>query len=113
MPKLRLDIGGRGYDVHCADGEEAHLHALAVRIDAKALDAQAALGGGINEVRQLLFAALFLADEIESAAPAVPPVPAPDAAPDAAQPAHDRATVQAIDRLAARIEALAVRVAAA
>lgn len=101
MPNLRLEIGGRHYDVHCQDGEEGHITRLASRVDAKARDAQAAIGG-INEVRQLLFAALMLADEAGAASgsTAHPPAAPPPATDD-----------RAIDRIAARIEALASQIA--
>lgn len=100
MPNLRLEIGGRHYDIHCEDGEESHINRLASRVDAKARDAQAAIGG-INEVRQLLFAALMLADEVGNP-------PAPAASPAAPRPSLDE---RAIDRISARIEALAAQIA--
>ncbi len=99
MPNLRLEIGGRHYSIHCEEGEEAHIVRLAARVDAKARDAQAAIGG-INEVRQLLFAALMLADEAGDDASA--------AAPPAITPAIDE---KAVDWVAARIEALASQIA--
>ncbi len=103
MPNLRLEIGGRHYDIHCEEGEEAHIVSLAARVDAKARDAQVAIGG-INEVRQLLFAALMLADEAGNAATAAAtPAPPPETA-----PAIDE---EAIDRVAGRIEALASQIA--
>lgn len=60
MADVRLTICGRQYDVHCADGQEAHLTQLAETIDAKART----VSGG-TEARQLLFAALMLADEAQ------------------------------------------------
>ena len=62
MADVKLTIAGRPYDVHCADGEEAHLTHLASLVDAKARGIQ-----GGTEVRQLLFAALMLADETDEA----------------------------------------------
>jgi len=62
MADVRLNIAGRSYDVHCADGQEDQLHQLAARIDEKARGIQ-----GGTEVRQLLFAALMLADEAQEA----------------------------------------------
>lgn len=62
MADVRLTIAGRPYDVHCADGEEAQLLQLATLVDEKAR----AIAGG-TEVRQLLFAALILADEAQEA----------------------------------------------
>jgi len=63
MAEVSLNIGGRHYDVHCGDGEEHHLLRLAGMIDAKTSAARRA-SPGLTEVRQLLFAAILLADEI-------------------------------------------------
>lgn len=63
MADVKLTIAGRPYDVHCADGQEGQLMQLAAIVDAKA---RTILGG--TEVRQLLFAALMLADEAQEAA---------------------------------------------
>ncbi|WP_293697138.1 MULTISPECIES: cell division protein ZapA [unclassified Sphingopyxis] len=62
MADVRLMIAGRPYDVHCADGEEAQLLQLAAVVDEKARGIQ-----GGTEVRQLLFAALMLADDAQEA----------------------------------------------
>ena len=62
MADVKLTIAGRPYDVHCADGQEAQLIQLAGIVDAKARGIQ-----GGTEVRQLLFAALMLADETQEA----------------------------------------------
>ncbi len=63
MAETTLHIAGRHYDIHCRDGEEAHLAHLATLIEDKArLAGQNA--PGMTEVRSLLFAALFLADEL-------------------------------------------------
>jgi len=59
---VKLTIAGRPYDVHCADGQEAQLIQLASIVDTKARGIQ-----GGTEVRQLLFAALMLADETQDA----------------------------------------------
>lgn len=60
MSNVTLQIGGRSYTVACAEGEEDHVGALGRIIDDKIL----AMGSGHNETRQLLFAALLLADEL-------------------------------------------------
>lgn len=62
MADVKLTIAGRPYDVHCADGEETQLLQLAAVVDEKARSVQ-----GGTEVRQLLFAALMLADEAQEA----------------------------------------------
>jgi cell division protein ZapA len=99
MAELALQIGGRAYSVTCRDGEEAHLTALAAKVDGKTAEARAAVGD-TSEVRQLLFAALLLADELLESAPAAPP-PAP--------PANDDGLADALDQLADRVERIATR----
>jgi cell division protein ZapA len=59
---VKLTIAGRPYDLHCADGQEAQLLQLAEAVDEKARE----MPGG-TEVRQLLFAALMLADAAQEA----------------------------------------------
>jgi cell division protein ZapA len=77
MSNVTLQIGGRSYTVACAEGEETHVNGLGELIDAKVQS----IGTGHNEVRQLLFAALLLADELAEkggkAAPASSASPAP------------------------------------
>ena len=98
MADVELQIGGRRYSVACRDGGEAHLIALAKHVDRKAAEARAAVGDA-TEARQLLFAALLLADEMaeNSGGHAPPPPPAP----------HDPALRAALARIADRIEAVA------
>lgn len=62
MADVKLTIAGRPYDVHCADGQESQLIQLASVVDEKARTMP-----GSTEVRQLLFAALMLADEAQEA----------------------------------------------
>ncbi|HJT39375.1 MAG TPA: cell division protein ZapA [Sphingobium sp.] len=63
MAETSLQIAGRHYPIRCRDGEEAHLAHLASLIERKARLAQQNTPG-LTEVRTLLFAALFLADEL-------------------------------------------------
>ena len=88
MAEVSLPIGGHSYTVACRDGGEEHLRTLAARVDAKVAEARAAVGLP-SETRQLLFAALLLADEASEAlqsqgsapaAPALPQIPTPDPA---------------------------------
>ncbi len=62
MADVKLTIAGRPYDVHCADGQEAQLVQLASVVDEKVRS----MPGG-TEIRQMLFAALMLADEAQEA----------------------------------------------
>lgn len=99
MGELALQIGGRTYSIACRDGEEAHLEALAATVDRKTADARLAVGD-TSEVRQLLLAALLLADELQEQAKAKSD-PAPD--PTA------NADLAALETLATRIEHVAGR----
>jgi cell division protein ZapA len=73
MSNVTLQIGGRSYTVACAEGEEAHVQGLGRLIDEKV---QTVGGASLNEVRQLLFAALLLADELHEARGKASPAPA-------------------------------------
>ncbi|WP_145200887.1 cell division protein ZapA [Sphingobium sp. B2] len=106
MAETTLHIAGRHYDIRCRDGEEAHLAHLASLIEEKAKAAQQG-APGMTEVRSLLFAALFLADELN------------DMRRDTAArqqrlalEAEDEPAAQAIEALATRIEKLRTGLAA-
>ncbi len=99
MATVDVDVAGRRYNVSCRDGEEDHLRHLASLVDRRAKDAAAALGG-LTETRQLLFAALLIADDLKEvrAGAGIPdPIPEPP----------DPAVAEALERLAARMESLA------
>lgn len=65
MSQVNIRVGPKTYPVVCADGEEEHIQKLASIIDEK----YSQLGGARapQEVQNLLFAALFLADELAEA----------------------------------------------
>ena len=65
MSELTLAVGGRNYTIACADGQEDHVRKLATIVDGKLSD----MGGNraSQEAKNLLFAALLLADELEEA----------------------------------------------
>ena len=60
MSNVTLKIGGRDYTVACAEGEEGHVRALGAMIADKVAEMGSSAQG---ETRQLLFAALLLADQ--------------------------------------------------
>lgn len=62
MPELTINIGGRGFEVSCRDGEEGFLQAAAKLLDdeAQVLSDQM---GRMPESRMLLMAGLMLADK--------------------------------------------------
>lgn len=105
MANVDLQIGSRRYTVACRDGEEEHLRATAALVDGKAREAAKALGS-LSEARQLLFASLLLADELQDGQIGSAPPP-PAAEPQQAEP--DPAVANALERLAERMEMLADR----
>ncbi len=116
MAEVKIMVGGRQYAVHCRDGEEAQLHYLADMISDRVSKVSGS-SGGLTEVRQLLYAALLLADELEDQRKAPPPPPppvqsAPPPPPLPPPPIEDLEAIAAIERLAVRAEALADNLAA-
>ena len=102
MAEVSVLVAGRSYPLTCRDGEEDHLRLIAALVDAKAKDAARAVGG-VNETRQMLLAALLLADELNDrrlADTAAAKNPPPEADPDLAP---------ILETLAARMESLAER----
>jgi Uncharacterized protein conserved in bacteria len=105
MAETTLQIAGRHYPIRCRDGEEAHLAHLASLIERKARLAQQNTPG-LTEVRTLLFAALFLADELNDLKREAIGRQQSLALGDDDEPA-----VRALEALAARIEKLSDRLA--
>jgi cell division protein ZapA len=99
MANIDIEVAGRRYSVACRDGEEEHLRSVAAEVDRRAKDAATALGG-LTETRQLLFAALLIADDIKD-------IRAGAGIPDPQPLPPDPAVAQALERLASRIESLA------
>ncbi|MEO6248044.1 MAG: cell division protein ZapA [Sphingomicrobium sp.] len=97
MAEVDLSIAGRSYRVACRAGEEDTLRAAAALVDGKSKEALAGLGS-MTESRQLLFAALLLADQIIDKRPDAPP-----AAPATPEPA----LAVRVALLAERLEILA------
>jgi cell division protein ZapA len=63
MAEVELTIAGRPYKVACRNGEEETLRRAGALVDQKSREALSGLGT-LSESRQLLFAALLLADQI-------------------------------------------------
>lgn len=100
MAQVALSIGGNSYTIGCKDGEEDHLRAIAALVDAKAVEARSAVGG-VNEARQLVFASLLLADELQDARRGIAPTPKP------VPQQNDTANLALFEDIASRLEALA------
>ena len=76
MSDVKLAVGGRNYTVSCADGQEDHVQRLAGIIDGKL----GSMGANLSsyEAKNLLFAALLVADELDEAKRTAEPPPEPD-----------------------------------
>jgi len=98
MAQIEVEIASRRYPVACRDGEEEHLRALAALVDRRAQDAAGALGS-LSETRQLLFASLLLADDLNDKHGGAPAA--------FAQAEPDPKVAEALERLAARMESIA------
>jgi len=96
MAEVELLIAGRPYRLACRDGEEANLRAAGALVDAKSREAIAGLGT-LSESRQLLFAALLLADQLV------------DGRIDQIDTGPDPALVDRANRLADELESIAER----
>jgi cell division protein ZapA len=107
MAQVTISVGGTGYDVACRDGEEAHLIALGAVVDQKAKEASNAVGSA-NQARQLLFASLLLADELQELRisggnAGATPAPA-SASASALSPAQLDEIADRLEKLASRLE---------
>ncbi|XUU60370.1 cell division protein ZapA [Erythrobacter sp. HA6-11] len=99
MSEVTLSVGGKHYTVACAAGQEAHITKLGAMIDAKI----ASLNGSRTnyDAQNLLFAALFLADELIE-------VRGDNAKADAGPSAEEKAAM-ALEKVAERIEKLSAK----
>lgn len=125
MPEVTIQIGGRGFEVSCQEGEESYLHSAAKMLDdeAQVLSDQV---GRMPEARMLLMAGLMLADKTAAVEDKIREVESKlaerdaelDQLRDAPAPEPNRievpvvpaAVVDTLAELAARAEALAASI---
>jgi cell division protein ZapA len=118
MPLVNVMVNGKAYTLGCGEGEEAHLKELAALVDVKAREAQSMVGSQASDTKLLLTAALLLADEHHEALEKL------GASSDTAGTfADERAALtgkadaaeslaaEALEAAAARVEAIAARMA--
>lgn len=99
MSTVTLSIGPKSYTIACADGQEAHIKALGAMIAEKY--AQLGTARAPLEAQNLLFAALFLADELAEAKKRAAPTPEPAVA---VATAADLAELEVLRETVARLE---------
>ena len=97
MSTVTLSIGPKSYNVACADGQEAHIKALGAMIAEKY--AQLGQARAPLEAQNVVFAALFLADELAEARKRIAEIPEPAPAPE-----PDTAELDAAHATIARLE---------
>jgi len=118
MPEVTIQIGGRGFDVSCQEGEESYLHTAAKMLDdeAQVLSDQI---GRMPEARMLLMAGLLLADKTAAVEDKIKEVEAELETLRAGSrsepvrvevPVVPEAVTEALGELAARAEAIAADV---
>lgn len=103
MSTVTLSIGPKSYTVVCADGQEAHIRALGAMIAEKY--AQLGTARAPLEAQNLLFAALFMADELDQARKQLGEVPEPAPVPGPAAETVDPEVVEALRNAIAALEA--------
>lgn len=103
MSTVTLSIGPKSYSVACADGQEAHIRALGAMISEKY--AQLGNARAPLEAQNLLFAALFMADELDQTRKQLAEVAAPAPAAETVDPEAVEALRNAISALEADLEA--------
>ena len=113
MAQIQVTIAGRSYRMACGEGEESHLAALAVALDAKIGEMRKAFGE-IGDMRLHVMAAITMADELSETSRRIEALEQEVAAMRAVTAASveradkaDRQLVEAITRSAQRIERLA------
>lgn len=97
MSTVTLSIGPKTYTVACADGQEAHIRALGAMIAEKY--AQLGQARAPLEAQNLLFAGLFMADELDQARKRLAEIAEPALAPE-----PDTAELDAAREAIARLE---------
>lgn len=108
MAQVTVRVGGYSHPVACQDGQERHLTDMAAEVD-KRIGALKAMGMQFGETRMLLLAALQLADETSDLVAENAALRAGGAVPAEAPPASepDHALAERLNRVAEAIEAIA------
>ncbi len=63
MAQVVVQINGRNYTMHCEDGQEDHLRALAAMVDGEIANITRSVGQ-LGDLRLLIMAALVIADRL-------------------------------------------------
>ncbi len=118
MPLVNVLVNGRAYTVACDEGEEDHLRELGAFLDKRVRELTTSVGQ-VGDSRLILMAGLVVADELSEALARLEERDKEVAAlkqlmgegADALKDSEDR-VAEVLESAAARIEAIAARVAA-
>jgi cell division protein ZapA len=94
MPQIEVTINAKKYTLSCADGEENQLRSLAAEVDTRVLGLAKTLGA-VNDSMLFLLTAITFADEKR----------------EAGTVGDLQTTIDKLDRIAARLQTIADRVA--
>ena len=106
MPKIKLRIGDRPYDISCNSGDEERVISLAAKLDERVHSVSKSLGSA-SENMVLIVTALMMEDEISKLRSGVD-VPAPVGQSESdVKERINRSIAEALKPLTERLEALA------
>lgn len=106
MAQVTISIRGRGYQISCDDGQEAHLARLGRYLDQRASQLLENTGP-VSDNLLIVMTALLVADELSDAAGELENLRRSGRG--EAKIEAEEAIVQAIDQLASRIDSIAQR----
>ena len=117
MAQVNVTISGKSYRIACEDGQEDHLRGLAAKLDQSIVQLRERFGE-IGDQRLTVMAAITLEDRIQELERRMAGLEDEIATLNGAratavedEAAHQIELVDAIDSIAGRIEAIAVRIA--
>ncbi|MEO1016777.1 MAG: cell division protein ZapA [Pseudomonadota bacterium] len=113
MPEVRISINNREHVVNCDPGQEFRVRNLAAYVDGRVNELSKA-HGEIGYGRLMVLSCLLIADELDDAYAEIKRLrksTQQDGAAAASGGGEDPETVEAIERIAARIEQLAAQLA--
>jgi len=103
VPALEVAINGRKHQLQCAEGEEPRLRRLAAYVDSR-LGELVQQHGQVGDARLLVLVSLLIADELSDAYDEIKRL---KAGVDNGAREGERQAVEAMDRMAERLEQLA------
>jgi cell division protein ZapA len=109
VSQISVMVNGRSYKIACDDGQEPRIRRLAHYVDARVGEFIGNLGQ-VGEARLLLLAALVIADELSDANEALAQEKSLARAAASEADGETEAAADAIQGIAQRIEAIAVRI---